>query len=259
MRPYSLAVFVVAFAARATSAQSLSQQVRSSNGAVEVIYPSRANVCGDGQGSISNVMGRSGITWSDGGSTSGGGWHRGPCVHGPARLVLTVVDGDLTRARVYVGPPSTPQSNTRTINASASDASTWLADLVEHAPTRVASDLLVPLIVADGAEPWPFLLKLVRSDTRSSEFKRSAMMWLSNAVSDRLGILDETDRDDNDEVRSQAVYVLTQRPKSEGIPALIDVAKTAAHPSARKAAIYWLGQSGDPRAADVYAELLGLK
>jgi CubicO group peptidase (beta-lactamase class C family) len=40
---------------------------------------------------------------------------------------------------------------------------------------------------------------------------------------------------------------------------LIDLSRHAKYPSARKAAIFWLGQSGDPRAADVYAELLGVR
>ena len=66
-------------------------------------------------------------------------------------------------------------------------------------------------------------------------------------------------RHDDDEMREQAVFVLSQRRKTESVPELIDLAKNAKHPAARKAAIFWLGQSGDPRAVDVYAELLGLR
>jgi hypothetical protein len=43
------------------------------------------------------------------------------------------------------------------------------------------------------------------------------------------------------------------------VPALMDLAKTAKYPSAKRSAIFWLGQTGDPRAADVFAELLGLR
>jgi hypothetical protein len=39
----------------------------------------------------------------------------------------------------------------------------------------------------------------------------------------------------------------------------MDVARTATHASAKRSAIFWLGQTGDPRAADVFAELLGLR
>ena len=253
-----LASLLVAALAAQGGAQSLSQQLRAANGTVQVLFPSKQNVCGDGQGSISNIMGHAEFSSYDG-STSFGTTNRyRRCEHGPARLVLTVLGGEVTRARLYVGPvPSA--SDVRTINATAGDAEAWLADMVERGSARVASDLLLPLIVADGSEPWKLFLKLARDENRPRELKRSAMMWLSNAVSDHLGILDETDRTDEDELRAQAVYVLTQRPKAEGVPALIDVAKSSSHPSARKAAIYWLGQTGDPRAVDVYADLLGLR
>jgi HEAT repeat protein len=55
------------------------------------------------------------------------------------------------------------------------------------------------------------------------------------------------------------VFALSQRPKSESVPDLIELARSATRPSARRAAIFWLGQTGDARAADVYADLLGLR
>jgi hypothetical protein len=160
---------------------------------------------------------------------------------------------------VHVGPVPQPRSDLRIINATATDAESWLTEMLEQANSRVASDLLLPRILVDGAEPWTLFLKLARDDHRPTEFKRSVMVWLSNAVSEHLGILDDVDRTDDDELRSQAVFIVSQRPRNESIPTLIDVAKTPKHPSARKAAIYWLGQTGDPRAVDVYADLLGLR
>jgi HEAT repeat protein len=37
---------------------------------------------------------------------------------------------------------------------------------------------------------------------------------------------------------------------------LIELARSAKSPAARRSAIFWLGQTGDPRAVDVFAELL---
>ena len=84
-------------------------------------------------------------------------------------------------------------------------------------------------------------------------------MWLSMGVNDHLGIADTRDESTDDEMRSQAVFVLSQRPKSESVPELIDLARSAKHASARRAAIFWLGQTGDSRAIEVYAELLGIR
>ena len=61
-----------------------------------------------------------------------------------------------------------------------------------------------------------------------------------------------TDRD----VREQAVFALSQRPHDEGVPALIRIAREKADPELRKKAIFWLGQSDDPRALALFEELL---
>lgn len=259
MRSQLVGVALIPLLAIHAAAQSLAQQVRSANGTVQVIYPSRPTVCGDGQGSISNVMGRAEFTFYEGNSSFSTLRRSRPCEHGPARLVLTVIGGEVTRARVYVGPVPPVAGDVRVVNATANDADAWLTETVERANARAASDLLLPLILVDGSDPWKLFLKLARDENRPAEFKRTVMMWLSNAVSDHLGILDDAARTDEDEMRDQAVFVLSQRPKAEGVPALIDVARTSSHPSARRTALYWLGQSGDPRAVEVYADLLGLR
>lgn len=135
-----------------------------------------------------------------------------------------------------------------------------MGDVLLRGTTRVASDVILPLILAEGPEPWPLLLKAARDENRPRDLKRNVMMWLSNGVSEHLGLSDTDDgSSDDDQMRNQAIYVLTQRPKNESVPQLIEIVRSVKHPSARKTAIYWLGQSGDPRAVDVYAELLGLR
>ena len=64
------------------------------------------------------------------------------------------------------------------------------------------------------------------------------------------------DSDVDREVREQAVFALSQRPREEAVPALIAVARTNKDPEVRKKALFWLGQSHDPRAIDLFEELL---
>jgi hypothetical protein len=45
-------------------------------------------------------------------------------------------------------------------------------------------------------------------------------------------------------------------PKDEGVPKLIEVAKTNRNPEVRKQAMFWLGQSNDPRALDFFEQVL---
>jgi len=83
-------------------------------------------------------------------------------------------------------------------------------------------------------------------------------MWLASAIDAGLG-LGRDDESDDAQVRAQAVYTISQRNRSESVPTLMELARSSPHPEVRKAAIYWLGQTGDPRAVGVYAELLGLR
>jgi hypothetical protein len=260
MHRTSLAVLsLVAAVAGPARAQSLAQRVAAADGIVQVIYPSRPAACGDGTGFMGHVLGTS--TYFSGTSTFSGteSWTNRPCVHGPGRAVATVLNGEVTRIRAFVGPVPAERAETRTITASAAEASTWLGDVVARGTSRVASEAILPLVVADSPDPWPVLLHVARDDNRPRDVRRSALLWLGNGVNDHLGISDARDESADDEMRTQAVFVVSQRPTSESVPTLIDLARSGKHPSARRSAIYWLGQTGDPRAAEVYAELLGMR
>lgn len=255
----SLATILALLVAAPCGAQSLAARVAATEGLVQVVYPSRPNVCGDGERFISNVLNRSSYWDGNSGYNEGSGWPGRPCVHGPARTVATVVGGEVTRLHTYVGPVPPARADVKTISASAGEAASWLGDIVSRGSSRVASDAMLPLVIADAPDPWPLLLRVARDENRPRDVRRSTLMWLSSGVSDHLGIADAHDDTPDDEMRSQAVFVLSQRQKSESVPELMDLARNAKHPSARRAAIFWLGQTGDMRAADVYAELLGIR
>jgi hypothetical protein len=249
-------VAMIASPFRCLQSQSLAQRVTTTDGMVSVIYPSRPEACGDGESFIGHVFG--GSTYYGGESVYDGrhGRFDRPCIHGPARVAATVVGGEVTRLRAYVGPVPASSDRARTITADAGAAAAWLSGLVATNPSRVASEAIFPLVVADAPDPWPFLLRVARDDNRPREVRRNAITWLATGVNDHLGLDDARDATDDDELRSQAVFALSQRPKGESVPALLDVARTATHASARRAAIFWLGQTGDTRALDLYAELL---
>ena len=253
----TLASLVLLFAPFVSpAAQSLGERVAASDGLIQVVFPSRPGVCGDGQSTIGNVLARSNYYGGDVQFNGHGSWSDRPCVHGPARVVATVIGREVTRLRTYVGPVPATSADIRTITASADDASAWLGDIATRGTGRVASDAILPLVIADAPQPWPLLLRVARDDSRPREVRRSALTWLANGVNDHLGIADTRDNTEDDEMRTQAVFVLSQRPKAESVPELIELSRSSKHASVRRSAIFWLGQTGDPRAVDVFAELL---
>jgi len=52
------------------------------------------------------------------------------------------------------------------------------------------------------------------------------------------------------------VFALSQMPKEDGVPKLIQVAETNRNPEVRKQAMFWLGQSNDPRALEFFEKVL---
>ena len=58
------------------------------------------------------------------------------------------------------------------------------------------------------------------------------------------------------EIQEAAVFALSQRPADEGVPALIGVARDHRDPRIRRQAMFWLGQTQDPRALAFFEEIL---
>jgi HEAT repeat protein len=89
--------------------------------------------------------------------------------------------------------------------------------------------------------------------------RRNAIFWLGQAAGEAATVgLDSITQDQrqDQEVREAAIFALSQRPKDEGVPALIRVAKSNRDPELRKKALFWLGQSEDPAALALFEELL---
>ncbi len=57
-------------------------------------------------------------------------------------------------------------------------------------------------------------------------------------------------------MKKKAVFALSQLPKDDGVPRLMDVARNNRNPEVRKQAMFWLGQSKDPRAVKFFEEIL---
>ena len=134
----------------------------------------------------------------------------------------------------------------------------YLIDLA--ASNREAGlDAVFPTVLADSVVVWPDLLRLARTSAVARETRNQAVFWLGQAAGEAatrgLDSLATDARADRD-IRKQAVFALSQRPPNEGVPILIRLARTDRDPEIRRDALFWLGQSNDPRALDLFEELL---
>ena len=183
-----------------------------------------------------------------------------PCDSGPVRVALTKRGGAITDLRVYVGGewrPSTTATDLGTVGTR--EAATYLLALASRDDSRASEKAIFPAVLADSVTLWPDLLKIARQKDVSRKVRSSAVFWLGQAAGDAAtrGLTDLVDDGTADhEVRETAVFALSQRPKDEGVPALIRIARENRDPDLRRKAIFWLGQSDDPRALNLFEELL---
>jgi len=85
-----------------------------------------------------------------------------------------------------------------------------------------------------------------------------ALFWLAQKAGNKAAgtITEAIESDPDTDVKKRAVFALSQLPKDEGVPLLIQVARSNRNPVVRKQAMFWLGQSNDPRALAFIEEVL---
>ncbi len=248
--------------ASTAAAQTVQQRVaKAPDGSVRFSFAARPGVYGNGRNSISwdCDRGHCRSRQVDGNWDDRNDWDS-PCDSGPVRVALYKSGGRITDLRAYVGGEwraSTSATDLGTV--STKDATSYLLALALRDESRASEKAIFPAVLADSVTIWPDLLKIAKSGDVSRKVRRSAVFWLGQAAGDAAtrGLTDLVDDGGQDrEVRESAVFALSQRPRDEGVPALIRIARENKDPDLRRKAIFWLGQSDDPRALALFEELL---
>ncbi|HEV7387292.1 MAG TPA: HEAT repeat domain-containing protein [Gemmatimonadaceae bacterium] len=263
----TLAVTAVAVSSVSTAwAQDLAGRVaRAPDGDVRVQFASRSGTCGDGRDAIGFRKAFFGENFQ-----SMGNWNAPTCVPGPVRVVLSVAGGQVTRIKTSVGGAwaRTTERLTDIGVVSPVEASSYFFGLVpriERVGSRDKSRILLPAVLADAGDVVPQLTSLARDDARVNDTRRQAIIWLgllgdSRVIPTLVAFARGSgagpvggDIDDNDEkpgkkgLGTTAMAALTEMENGIGVPSLIELARNSAL-STRSAAVFWLGQTEDPRA-----------
>lgn len=235
----------------ALGAQALAERVRGgSDGTVRLSFAAREGVCGSGPNSITINHADADTVWEH------------DCEPGPVRVWLRMQGGRVTDSETYVG--GRWRSGAGPVNdlgmVPAGEAADLLLALAVETDNEDGGELITAATLADSAVVWPQLLRIARDTRLGEETRRQSVFWLGQAAGEAAtrgldSIVSQGGSGDL-EVRKHAVFALSQRPAEEGVPALIHIARTNPHPELRKAALFWLGQSEDPRAISLFEELL---
>jgi hypothetical protein len=258
MRAITMAVAATsAVVIQPATAQSIANRVSAAReGAVTIHFAARPGVCGDGEHFIRTGKHQYHGSWAS---------HYGkePCITGPVQVRLTLEDGSVNRVQYWVGPVHDRVA--RDLGAvPAAEAARYLMTIAARGSARASAKAIMPAVLADSAEVWPALLSIAKDDdTRSRETRNDAVFWLSRFAGGALAgrtndpFIDDNDRlSEDDELKRHAVFVLSQLPRGEGVPELLQVARSNQNWRIRSHAIFWLGQSGDRRVITVLESIL---
>jgi hypothetical protein len=122
----------------------------------------------------------------------------------------------------------------------------------------VRERVVLALSQSKDPEAMPLVINAARSD-KDAHVRGQALMWLAQRAASQISreaIQNAIANDPEVSVKERAINALSQMPNGEGVPTLIDVAKTSKDPNLRKRAMQQLGQSKDPRALDFFAQVL---
>ncbi len=141
----------------------------------------------------------------------------------------------------------------------ASESLAWLATALDG-ERRIAQGALAAIAMHRDAEATSRLIATARGHA-SSRVRGDALFWLAQRAGARIAstITDAIANDPETDVKTRAVFALSQLPKDEGVPLLIQVARTNRNPDVRRRAMFWLGQSKDSRAIAFFEEILRVK
>jgi HEAT repeat protein len=250
-------VAVVAFATQPLHAQSLAARIAAAgDGPVTFHYAPRPGICGDGEHFI-----RTGRSSYHGSFSSNRPME--PCIFGPAQVRLTLEKGAVNRVQVWVGPLRPREARDLGV-VSAPEAASFLMSIAARGSPGASAKAIFPAVLADSVTVWPALLVIARdTDTRSSATRRDALFWLSRFASGAVVgrpnqpfVEDDDEESADDDLKTHAVFVLSQLPRGEGVPQLLEIARSNRSPRVRSQALFWLGQSGDPRAITLFESVL---
>jgi hypothetical protein len=137
------------------------------------------------------------------------------------------------------------------------DSIEWLAGLATgDSSRRLANSATMALALHASPQATDRLIALAKT-SKSTDVRGTALFWVAQRAGDKAaGTLTQALEDPETEVRKKAVFALSQLPKDEGVPKLIEVARSHRDAAVRKQAMFWLGQSRDPRALAFFEQIL---
>ncbi|MBA3969231.1 MAG: HEAT repeat domain-containing protein, partial [Gemmatimonadetes bacterium] len=105
-----------------------------------------------------------------------------------------------------------------------------------------------------GNDRW--LMEIATNTREPVEMRKKALFWAGQGNAPIGELVNLYNRMPDREMREQLIFVYSQRRDRAATDKLIDIARREQDQALRKKALFWLGQSNDPRAAQALLEVI---
>lgn len=132
-----------------------------------------------------------------------------------------------------------------------------LREVIDESESHRIIDQAIAGIAQDPDREATDLLLTFAKTHRWTQVRKQSIFWLGQRAGEKATAhLKEATDDPDEDVREMAVFSISQLPRERAVPELIQLAKTHKSKRVRERAIFWLGQSGDPRALEFIEDVL---
>lgn len=135
---------------------------------------------------------------------------------------------------------------------------TFLRDLYTQLDDRELKERVIFVLSQTRSDDnAAYLLNIALDQAEDIELRKRALFWIGQTRTGGGELYGLYDRVTSRELKEQLLFVFSQRGRDPAaVDKLIDIVRTEPDLELRKRAIFWLGQTSDPRAAQVLEEII---
>jgi HEAT repeat protein len=132
----------------------------------------------------------------------------------------------------------------------------WLKRLYPSLSEKLRSDVFLAVSRSDNPSASAWLSNIVANDDETEHTREQALFWLGQGRGPTSELVKLYGRLDRPELRRHYTFVVSQRHDDQALDKLIDIAEHDSDRDVRRQALFWLGQSKDPRALAYIRDLV---
>ena len=164
--------------------------------------------------------------------------------------------------RVYAERSDVPESLREQVifwigQSGGAESGTYLRELFGRIKgEELRKKILFSVSQMGGDENMKWLVGVARDRAQPIEVRKQALFWASQggaALAELAGLYSSFD---DRQMKEQLIFVYSQREEPAAVDKLLEISRRDPDPELRKKALFWLGQSDDPRAAKALQDII---